>query len=758
MSRSTIMLGAGLAAGAAIGFMGSLFVADTPHAAGEGLDRPAVADASRVANATTDVDRRAPVVATGEGSDISAGTLDVAMEIAREVHAARVEGGGESLEGIVEDDRGSPIPGVTVRATPGEHRTAERADRGRSAPKPRTLEEVVRTAVERFHETDLSSVEATTGDDGRFSLQGLADRRYSVQAFLGGYDISPKPYRSEPGAFLRFRASEVASVPVEVILPDGTPADEAVLSVRRRDVSQRSEELWERSNPSIALAVHGRYDITAFISDQVRKRLGLDLDYRSAEAEVTLRDGLPHEPILLELRGQPRIHGQVKVPDPSLASTATVWYARVEDAPVDETWLRDYGRSVYASLGRYEINDTRSGTYALAASPHRDLPMSSIELVQVNGLDVRRDLDVSGVPKERCLVLVARTSLGQPVSEIGVTLVTRSASSSSNSWPSVIRRGGGEFWVVAEGALADHLDGASPPGRRATLTVTSQGFAPREVPLPPGLRRVEVTFEAGVKVTARVPAFDASEHLGRLTVSLERRDPDDPERWDHIESESVRADGSAELGPAAAGPHRVRAWLRVTTQGGRRSNTLVGKAELTVTDAPTTVTVPMLPLYKLVVRFDEEATGTVRARSKDDNFSLRATIRDRQVTFRDLAAGDYTVRYYGGNATMTVRVPEQSDVLFEADTLSALQVRLNDGSPLEDRGFRNGDVIVAVDGESFDSGERLRAGMIAADPATPHHVTVIRDGAAVTLTFDPSTLTSKELGAWFSPVADPRAR
>ena len=116
------------------------------------------------------------------------------------------------------------------------------------------------------------------------------------------------------------------------------------------------------------------------------------------------------------------------------------------------------------------------------------------------------------------------------------------------------------------------------------------------------------------------------------------------------------------------------------------------------------------------------------------------------VTFAGLPAGDYTLQTFGGVfELMRVRVPYAGVLRFEPMTVNAALVTITDrGGTLEAIGFRDGDLIVGIDGNEFESSMQMQIILMQSIAKAKVTFTLERGSQRVELEVNPKDLMNPQ--------------
>jgi hypothetical protein len=617
---------------------------------------------------------------------VSAAALSRAMAVAREVPIP--ERGSGILHGRVVDSTGTGVPDVVVRAqgsaTGPPARSADSV--GRAAP-VLSLEEALEDAAQDFGVRRASRFETRTDEEGRFRLTELPELHYHVQAFKRDFEIESRDRRNwnaAPGTELLFLARPVVTLAVEVLLPDGSLADEATVLVARQDGGRDSPQrfAWSRQAKDLRLpegtleltALHGVF--SAPDSDEEPAEL------RSEPARVVLGFGLPTPPLQLRLAGRSGVRGRVlfaaedvrgdaphvhllalapgQDPDPEALASAE-----------PEQWIQQSGEFAFLDLppGRYALGVTRSWNG----------PVEAQRIVEV-GLGIERcDLEVPRLDPGQYLVVRAYDPEGEPLHglEFGFRHIQNDGSSSSSSGMTAMEGGAGVYYVaIPENARRAYRSAPeASKDHQFHLQVQHEALGSRVVALTPGQAEVEVRFGLPARLEVQVMGYVGSLAVGRVDVRCQRAQEGSAALAFARESHALGADG-VHVFPALE-PGRYVLSLVVTPAGSSPTfspGMPVATQEVTLGPGENSARIVLPSLYTLVVRVPEATEGaTVRLSRTESERDWSSTQSQRcdaggRVRFEDLPAGSYrlTAPSGGKQGKMTVEVPT-GEVLFVPD-------------------------------------------------------------------------------------------
>ncbi|MEZ5977054.1 MAG: hypothetical protein R3F34_02390 [Planctomycetota bacterium] len=158
----------------------------------------------------------------------------------------------DGIVGIVIDENGEPLADVEVGVRKKAYVYPPPYERsGRPLfDEPRTLEEALAVARERWEERQGVVLVARTGPDGVFRFAGVdTESVYAFAASRPGYFSKSHVYECAAGESLVVRMVRTHLVEFVVERPDGVPVEEAVFRIRRG--SSTSGETWRSDRPAV---------------------------------------------------------------------------------------------------------------------------------------------------------------------------------------------------------------------------------------------------------------------------------------------------------------------------------------------------------------------------------------------------------------------------------------------------------------------------------------------------------------------------
>ena len=282
--------------------------------------------------------------------------------------------GTGTISGKVKTDKGEPVAGVVVRAEFQGDRAGPRArewKNGDGPPPELDMQTQVQRYIEDTERGRAMRKETTTGENGEFTLTGLLDDRYSVQAYLKGCVITSDQqhlaWKARPGVWIDFTARRV-------IGRSGRRPPR-----RRHDAEARPDQRRPQQQQQRRAVATGGSGVAA--------RRGLVL--RSAPPRATTTSGAPRRrtsslkegatptPLAFRLTARTGIRGRVHVPKGYAVDSLSIFALRYAGTAVpDESSLRR-GQNNWASpVERVRVQLLRPRARHLAAR-RRDVGVRS---------------------------------------------------------------------------------------------------------------------------------------------------------------------------------------------------------------------------------------------------------------------------------------------------------------------------------------------------------------------------------------------
>ncbi len=732
MSRALAFL-AGIVFGLVLGYLAATYLASRRPAEEPSRSREAraVSERSEPRERSTeadDVSTADPVVASD-----AEGLATLADALAA-ITVDRVRGGNGSITGRITDESGSGVGGVVIRGYAKRDR-ASASDGG--PPVRKSLETKVRDVVEAHHYGRALDAETTTAADGRYTLSGIGDARYSVRAYREGYELSAANWQrasdAAAGDEIDFRAKRKFGIEVAVRLPDGSVPDRASI---RAIVAQISFELdWTPESPRLQLE-SGVYGLVALAGERQ--------EFASREVRVSVGERGSDDSVTLDLVARNGILGEVSIPE---GEGSRQWISvrimkTVDGVMPSPEQLTGEGRQavVHEFDPEFSFYDIAPGTYAVGVARGNET-IRDVESVIVANDVVRVDLTLPSLAESGAIVLYAYAPDGSELtSGVTATVEVREANGASFSTQvTVSARPEGGHWLALDAAVRGNGNVGDFEDAVTELTVVSAKYGAETTTVRVGEdSEITVRFTDPAELLVTLAGYAGSGHEGELVARLGESNPNQSVAFRAEQSFDV--EGRMRLGPVQPGSYQVE--LRTRT-GERYWSRLVSSTPVTLVSGTNEITLEIPALYTLIVRVPEgsKSRSFSLANEAEESWSgASAEVNDAgQAVFRKVAAGTYTLMDESDmmSGVMTVRIPDQLDVSFEPAPVNALRVTITDpDGGLAEAGFRDGDIVIGLDGKEFTSMMELQMRLMASMTQESSSLLVSRNGATIEIDAD----------------------
>ncbi len=640
--------------------------------------------------------------------------------------------GAGVIRGTVRREDGAPLPGVLVTATAWEDEP--------EIPPAASLEEEVRLLA--AHRARLRSLrtQATSGADGTFALEDVADREHAVGAAAAGYEFRVQ-YESgcaRPGSTVTIIGRPVLEVRISVLRPDGTAPAEATVQYDRGPPFGESSYQWTAAADVLRLPPRRVRLLATGGEGNMLASDPLDLD---------LAAGPPSGTVVLRLVPRPGVYGTVTIPEALRggSSLRVVALPSRPGPPPDPERMANAENGCWignGESGEYSLPDLRPGPWLLAVVDWSQV-YDRAE-VTVTAEAVRKDFVLPEVPRADCVLLRVEGPDGRPVSGVSVQV---QVSSEKGSWSM-----GSSPRPDSDGRLLVALRGLDRRGERSgiscQLAVTSPEHGTRSV-------GVELTEAPVADVRFAEPAWLEVEVTGRgedaagtgdLHVSVS------PE-GEGGTSERLREGSPVRLGPYQPVSVTVDVFVVTLDQG---DWVRVARQTVALRSGENRVAIPVPPLYELTVLLPDGVHGvSLAAREGDEGATQEGWSASREAdaagraVFPALPPGRYVLTTWTDDdaRNMEVSVPGPNPVRFDPgpEKPAVFVVHVTDPQgPLARAGFSEGDRIVAVDGVEFENRRHMWALWEAAGARKAARMTVERGGERLDLAWPARALAEAD--------------
>ena len=250
----------------------------------------------------------------------------------------------------------------------------------------------------------------------------------------------------------------------------------------------------------------------------------------------------------------------------------------------------------------------------------------------------------------------------------------------------------------------------------------------------------EFRFQAAATLTLNVPGFDEHELRESLNWVVYGVD-ENGNTLSTINRGPHKGDGNKS--PLKFGPFQPgRCRLELFYGSGHSSISLV-REEVTLASGENVLTRNIPRLYALKVKCPN-ADDAPRLKLKRDGHTRYArsgdnSIQDNTVEFPYLIAGDYVLETRQGR--MKVTVPAAGTVEFAPPPFDCIVMSsIKEGGIVEGLGLRNGDRLIAIDGDEIGMGEIGQAKIMVSLSKTSTTWKVLRNGVETEVIFDGTEL------------------
>ncbi len=677
--------------------------ADSPQTSAS-LELPAVErDARRT------VDLAAPTVALPLGEEELAALVDGVSG----TQASAASGTGRIWGRVVNAD-GAGLEGVVLRLShrPNSSSATPAASVGEPAPELDSLEDAVREAAERFQEARARRREVRTDAGGAYHFEGLGEGPWAVAAYLEGHQVQAdtSSWSVVVGSEIDFTATRVVEVPVKVFEPTGALANEARFSCKAVGRDDRAVSYGWTAAESFLRLTPGDYELTAYSGDG---RSVQDATRRSEPQEISVAADGSAAALRFDLTARLAIRGVVK----AAKDGVNVDYFDVRLMPlsaqqeVDLELLANASQRDGARPGtEFAFTDLEPGRYVVGVRRSWNSPVAASEVVELGTESVRLSIELPPVDRSRHLTVLVHSPEGKVVDDVNFSVGVKTGRRNGSSGVQGLRDEDGAYLLSFEREdLRGYFD-EPESSSEYTLHVTHEGFGDREVALVRGQTDLSVVFSVPASLEVTVLGYEGSGYEGRLAVVANKKGTGTRtpmyfgQRRNGMSAEGVQTITGLE-------PGLYEVTLSARPKGSTRSfdTNELERVEFEVGAGENSLQMSIPVLYSVRVHWadgKEGATFSMRLRDSTNQFGfggVQAQLDDQGfATFEDLRAGDYLLSTWGGSVKqMRVTVPSK-EVEFTPMKIDALRVKITDESgDLARLGFREGDLIIGVDGEEF---------------------------------------------------------
>ncbi|CAG0984144.1 hypothetical protein PLCT2_02086 [Planctomycetaceae bacterium] len=645
--------------------------------------------------------------------------------------------GSGTISGTVKTPAGAAVAGVQISAKGIGEFNAQKPGASEA-----TLEDEVLTLARCRRYAELTRVDTTTDADGKFTVSGLSEIPYRVQAKLEGYQLREPSdaYRAKPGANLEFVASAVVRLEFDVLNPDGTQAKAARVhyEMDRGGSSLQGGALRDAGWFHYDLEP-GRYTIHAEDAD--------DSTIRSEASIVEIKVGEKPEKVVLRLIEKPCIKGKVTFEDPEAGNGANIYCVAYEGTAPDpksigsgdpraRRYVEDRNSiptrsvEVRSGDGRYVVANLKPGTYLVVIRAHGEL-ISSASVV-LGSTPVVQDFNVPAPNPSLFVTLWVYSPENQLIQDVYLMLRYEDNGSMSGTSAQPSRRTDGSLRFLKQTAPEQASKDA-----RYFVEVSSKVYGSLKLEYQrEGKSELVARYEtpATLTVTLNLPKDSAlvsglvisvSNGASRGFESENNPDANDPRIW--------------KFEALVPGEYKVSLLLKGDDRFTRNQNTLSSRV-ITLISGANSLSLDVPSLFTLKVHVDE-ANGkdcSLRSTGAERSFGLsKRADENGDVYFTNILAGQYIISCSKTREKMLVSVPETSEVVFTPQVFNSYRVSVSDEKGYVSLlGLRTGDLITAANGTEFKTSNQMEGTLQALMEEKSVKLTIQRGGATLTVEAD----------------------
>lgn len=438
---------------------------------------------------------------------------------------------GQSVSGRVVDGEGHPLREVDASIRP-----AARA--GRPGPVG---------AIQMGGGSPAPALKATTDNEGRFRIAGLASGTFDLELRRSGFASKTVPaveVKKDPGPVDLGEVVMEPGLRVQglVSAPDGTPiegVEVSVASAQPGPMMMMRRPVGPAQPPAAVTGPDGRFAVEDLRADEP---VGLTFNrsgyVQGRENGLTL----PRvEPLQVTLQPASKIIGQVVGPDKKPIAGAEVSLTRSQSGGIGNEMFKMIVRdsATAGDDGRFVFDNVSPGTISLSAEA------PSWREAKIDGIDVPQGKDVEGI---EILLKPGATVSGRVLSPDGRPVIGARVGLVTDE-PEPMGLGG----TTSDGDGAYRLEGLTPG--RFSLEATSEDYvrATKEIEARAGANKLDLQFEGGQQVSGSVTDTSGTP-LGGAWVQLAAAGRD----WGGPET-TTKPDGTFKVEGVGDGDYKINA-------------------------------------------------------------------------------------------------------------------------------------------------------------------------------------------------------
>ncbi len=624
---------------------------------------------------------------------------------------------------------GTPVEGVTVTAVPN------RRSQPSYSPDP-SIRESLENYARYVHFSRTGRREAVTGADGRYEFTGLGDYEYSVNARADAYEVrSAGGYsgRIRPDAEVNFSAQLMCVVKLDLRMPDGSQPEKANVTFRRGNNTRGIS--WSPSGQPLQMEP-GTYSMDISVGD--------DREFTSEPETVELTfESSPFERTVQLSRGV-GISCDVKFPAVYTAGAGGSWRydlkitlvtdpppeppttVQGEEAPDARMWSRQTTTFPRLNPGRYRLIASADGLILA----WKDVNLGSAFL--------KETLEVPEPSAADFISMRVLAPDGTPIRDADVQV--HAPGLRSHGRFNVLRPEDGSYWLRRANPTAAELRGSDKWSY--TITVRSDKFGETRAEYPSdGTHTLEVRYAAPCTLTVVIPGAADHPLKERLSAQLSLVQKNG---FSGVSPQSRPSGGGLPSEPLKYGPlapGKYRFVISGSAAGERRfyQRTEIAEWEFELTGGEVTQTCPIPQTCTLTLLIDDpKAVRYIGLRRTDGKPSTSISLQANRISERTvvefLTPGEWIVNTSDGQ--MRVQVSGDREVRLDLLRFNCFRLTVTENGRIHELGLRNGDLLIAVDGQEFETTDDLHKQAQFSYTQESTTWTVLRNGAAVPVTFN----------------------
>ena len=637
------------------------------------------------------------------------------------------------IRGHVRFENGEPLAGVTITA-------AARF----SAPAPErvaSIEDEVAGYIRLRRWERATERTAFTGADGAYELSGMAEEAsYAVSGELEGHRITrvrENVYRVAPGAVVDFSARAVAIVEVVLKMPDGSaPQHGRVGYSRLRGGSPdgSSSTTWQAPLRRLELEA-GFWRITG-------KAGAANDDYRTEPLDLEVVLGAPPRRIELQLEGRLIIHGFVTSPAGFGPDLIQVYAQHEPPAGPPEGPAPKSARDAPAWRNRgysFRFEDVPVGRHRVYICDSTGA-ISDWKDVEERDGPVQVELKMAAPTREDYIVVRMLAPDGSIANDARLHLAVQCEGSSASGGTRPLEQTDGTIWLPrkSDNTVPENMRGKDWHYR---ITASHKQYVSATANYERhDTHEVVLQFTEPAFLTLTTAGF--SDHPGRKWLAWSLVKPDASAQSHHPKIEEAKYGDQGDPKRLAAeqrfGPLEAGAYEIVLASAMEFGSLEIQREPVQLAPGENTHSASVPRLHTLTVLLPEGAKAPHVMIVRKGASVLRGPklpdFKDGRSVVELIPEGEWILT--DGRGEVQVRVPQQGEVVFDPKPYDCLRVNAPVGGAMERLGFRDGDLVVAIDGTQISGMHRADALMQAAAESESTSWRVLRAGAEVEVAFD----------------------